>query len=254
MDIPLLTSATIGLLGSAHCAGMCGGIVGAISSGRRQAGEKPLRSVLPYHLTYNAGRIVSYSVAGAIVGFLGSQSTKISPQVAVPAGELIAGVFMIALGFYLTGWQRAIAWLENLGRHLWKYVQPLGARFLPVRSPAHAFGVGLVWGWLPCGLVYSALALALVSASTADGALLMVAFGLGTLPALLAMGGAYDALQAFVRSPAVRTTAGVAIMLLGAYTSVSAMLGTSRHHGQAPGEHSAIKHHGERTVQPSRHG
>ncbi len=225
VDLSFLTALTIGLLGSTHCIGMCGGIVGALNAGLPQTHRQSRGMQTVYHITYNAGRILSYSVAGAIAGLIGAQSTRLALDVVLPAGELIGGLFLIALGLYLAGWNRAIAWIENLGQYIWKYIQPLGKRFLPVKSPLHAFGLGLVWGWLPCGLVYSVLALSMLSASPAQGALLMLGFGLGTLPMLLAMGRASEFLRRLVRKPVIRKLAGVAVIGLGVYTAASVVTG-----------------------------
>ncbi|MDP6572458.1 MAG: sulfite exporter TauE/SafE family protein [Rhodospirillales bacterium] len=233
MDLSILTALTIGFLGSTHCIGMCGGIVGALNTGLPQTHRQSRFSQIAYHFTYNAGRILSYSVAGAIAGLLGAQSTRIPLGVVYPVGELIAGLVMIALGLYLAGWWRAIARVENAGQYIWKYIQPLGKRFLPVKTPMHALGLGLVWGWLPCGLVYSALALSMVSASPLPGALLMLGFGLGTLPMLLTMGGAYEHLRGMVRNPIMLRLAGVTVILFGAYTSLTSLIGHggTGHHG-----------------------
>lgn len=222
MQLSFFTALTIGFLGSTHCVGMCGGIVGALNAGLndelpRHRGQ-PRFPRFAYHFVYNAGRILSYSVAGAIAGLAGAQSAKIPLGLALPVGGVIAGLFMIALGLYLAGWWPAFAGVEKAGQYVWKYIQPLGKTLLPVKSPLHALGLGLVWGWLPCGLVYSALALALLSASPTQGALLMLGFGLGTLPMLLAMGRAYEYLGRAARKPVVRRLAGVAVILFGVYT------------------------------------
>lgn len=236
MDLSLLAALTIGFLGSTHCIGMCGGIVGALNTGTPRTLRQSRFSRIAYHFNYNAGRILSYSVAGAIAGLIGAQSTRMSLGVVVPVGELVAGLIMIALGLYLTGWSRIIARMEYAGQYTWKYIQPLGKRFLPVNTPMHAFGLGLIWGWLPCGLVYSALALSMLSASPSRGALLMLGFGLGTLPVLLMMGGAFEHLRGVVRSPTVRRLAGVAIIVVGVYTSVTAVIGHA--HQPSPDGHS----------------
>mgnify|MGYP002630953388 CR=1 FL=1 len=230
MDPTFITALTLGLLGSTHCIGMCGGIVGTISSGgASRDGGRP-RSGIGYHLTYNAGRIASYSFAGALAGVIGAQSTRFSPELALPLGEMVAGLFMIAAGAYLFGWTRSVSWIEKIGNGVWRHIRPIGARFLPVKSPMHAFGLGLVWGWLPCGLVYSALVLAALSGSPQRGALMMLGFGLGTLPSLLVVGGAYDFLKATLRRPVVRQIAGGFVMVLGVYTSASALTGDGHHH------------------------
>lgn len=231
MQLSFLTALTIGFLGSAHCVGMCGGIVGALNTGLNTGLPRhPGQSRFPrfsYHFLYNAGRLLSYSVAGALAGLAGAQSAKIPLGLALPVGGVIAGSFMVALGLYLAGWWPAFAGVEKAGQYVWKYIRPLGKNLLPAKSPLHAFGLGLVWGWLPCGLVYSALALAMLSASAAQGAVLMLGFGLGTLPMLLAMGGAYEYLGRAARNPIVRRLAGVAVILFGVYT----LLTVGRGHG-----------------------
>jgi sulfite exporter TauE/SafE len=184
-----------------------------------------------YHLTYNAGRILSYTFAGAVAGLIGAQASRISLTGAVPIGTLIAGLFMIALGFYISGWWRVLIALEKAGQHIWKYIEPLGRRFLPVQTPAHAFGLGLVWGWLPCSLVYSALALSMISASPHRGALLMLGFGLGTLPVLLVIGNLTEHFQKLIRHPALRRVTGACVILFGAYTCLTAFGEQGHLHG-----------------------
>lgn len=222
MQLSFLTALTIGFLGSTHCVGMCGGIVGGLNDGlNERLPRHPGQSWYPrfaYHFVYNAGRLLSYSVAGTLAGLAGAQSAKIPLGLALPVGGVIAGLFMVALGLYLAGWWPAFARIENTGQYVWKYIQPLGRNLLPVKSSRHAFGLGLVWGWLPCGLVYSALALAMLSASPAQGALLMLGFGVGTLPMLLVMGQAYKYLGCGARKPVVRRLAGIAVILFGVYT------------------------------------
>lgn len=200
----------VGLLGGAHCVGMCGGIVGALSLGA------PGRWRL--HLAYNIGRIASYAVAGAVVGTLGAASLGFDGQVPVRlALYLLANLMLVALGLYLLGVTRALAFTERAGQHLWRRLQPLTRRFLPVRSVAQAFPLGLLWGWLPCGLVYSALASALTAGSAGRGALLMLAFGLGTLPNLLLAGMLLSRLNEFVRRPLVRALSGLLVLGFGLY-------------------------------------
>lgn len=189
---------------------MCGGIVGALSLGA------PARwSML---LSYNSGRILSYGVAGAIAGALGAASMGLEGQVPV---RLIlfffANLMLVALGLYLLGMTRTLAFTERAGQHLWRVIQPLTKRFLPVRTVAQAFPLGLLWGWLPCGLVYSALASSLTAGSPGRGALMMLAFGLGTLPNLLLAGILFARLNEFVRRPAVRMFSGLLVLGFGLY-------------------------------------
>jgi len=203
----------VGLLGGVHCAGMCGGIVGALTLGLPQG--KGIDQ-MPFHLGYNGGRILSYTVAGGIMGGLGLLLAEFSSlDRAQHILLIIAGIFMILLGLYLAGWWRILVRLEEIGGPVWKRLEPLGRRFMPVRTVLQAFSLGLIWGWLPCGLVYSALIWAVSAGGILHGALLMLAFGLGTLPNLLLMGAAAGALQKFIRRPWVKSVAGLLVMLFG---------------------------------------
>jgi len=244
LELTFYTALLIGLLGSTHCIGMCGGIVGALNVGLPQSGHPTHRSRLAHHVTYNAGRILSYTCAGALAGLIGAQATRISPGSVLPVGSVIAGLFMIALGLYLAGWWPAFGGIEKFGLHLWRFIEPARRRLLPARTPLHVFGLGLVWGWLPCGLVYSALALALVSASARQGAWLMLGFGLGTLPMLLAMGHLAGHLRKLAQYPVIRLIAGAIILMFGAYTCVTAFSDRGHHH-HAHASHDITKHHAE---------
>ena len=198
----------VGLLGGTHCIGMCGGIVGALSIGG------PARTAL--HLAYNAGRILSYGVAGALAGGLGGASLVLGGQLPLRlALFVLANLMLVALGLYLMGVTRALAFSERFGQRLWRHVQPLSRRYLPARHVAQAFPLGLLWGWLPCGLVYSALITALTSGSALRGAGLMLAFGAGTLPNLLLAGLLAVRMRAYAAKPAVRLSAGLLVLAYG---------------------------------------
>ncbi len=199
----------VGLLGGTHCVGMCGGIVGALSVGA----SRPA-----LHLAYNGGRIVSYALAGAIAGAAGAATFALPGEGQLTARTLLAlaaNAMLIALGLYLMGVTRALAFSERLGQKLWLRVQPLSRRFLPARTLAQAFPLGLVWGWLPCGLVYSALVTAMTSGSAAGGAAAMLAFGAGTLPNLLLAGLVAGRFRAYAALPAVRIGAGLLVLAFG---------------------------------------
>jgi sulfite exporter TauE/SafE len=206
----------IGLLGGTHCVGMCGGIVSALTMGG------PPRFIL--HLAYNSGRIISYALAGAIAGGLGGLSLILSGQLPLRiALYVLANLMLVALGFYLIGITQALAFTERFGKRLWVHLQPLGKRYLPAQTVAQAFPLGLVWGWLPCGLVYSALATALTSGSALHGAGLMLAFGLGTLPNLLLAGLLAVRLRAYAALPAVRWMAGLLVLGFGVWGLLGAL-------------------------------
>lgn len=218
MTDPLsLTSAFfIGLLGSAHCFGMCGGIVNALSMALPE-NKRRVTQALPILLLYNIGRIISYCLAGALLGAIGWWLFTTGKQ-AGPALRVFAGVMMIAMGLYLAGWWRGLVYLEKVGGYLWKYLQPIGNRLIPVRSPWQALLLGFVWGWLPCGLVYSTLTLSISAADWRYSTLIMLSFGLGTLPALLFTGALAHKLRFWIQSQVVRNVAGLLVMGFGMWT------------------------------------
>jgi sulfite exporter TauE/SafE len=210
-----------GLFGGVHCFGMCGGIVGALTlvvpSGDKEQDKK--NSTFIISLGYNIGRISGYIMAGAIVGFLGSTLIDLTGiQTTKQVLAVVASLFMIALGLYLAGIWNGIAKIENIGSVLWKHIQPLTQRFIPVKSFQQAVPLGFLWGWLPCGLVYTALIWTLSAGGAIEGALIMLAFGLGTLPNLLAMGVIATRLSQWINNPKVRLIAGMLVILMGILT------------------------------------
>jgi sulfite exporter TauE/SafE len=214
-----LSAALVGLLGGVHCVGMCGGIVGALGLGLPESARRRFGAALPFLLAYNAGRIGSYAIAGAFMGALGVFALEMTAlQHAQLALQALAGLFMIGLGLYLGGWWFGLARLERMGGGLWRHLEPIGRRLLPVRSTGQALLFGVVWGWLPCGLVYSVLLWSLSAGSPGDGALLMVSFGLGTLPTLLTMGAFAARLAHFTRRIGVRRVAGALVLGFGLLT------------------------------------
>ena len=159
----------VGLLGGTHCIGMCGGIVGALSSGLSLDVQVSRRRLFTAQLAYNTGRISSYTLAGVLLGLFGQQLGEWGSPGGFPVGRIVAGVIMILFGIYLAGWWHSLLFLEKAGAYLWKCIEPLGRRYIPVHGAGQAYLLGLVWGWLPCGMVYAVLALALASGSALDG-------------------------------------------------------------------------------------
>jgi sulfite exporter TauE/SafE len=209
-DIDLLSAFVVGLLGGVHCAGMCGGIVGALSFGTQNPRN------LPILLAYNSGRILSYTLAGALMGTLGFYFSGLLPvQTAQRVLLTFAGVFLVLMGLYLAGWSSALSRVERAGGHLWRRIEPLGRGLLPVRSVRQGVLLGMLWGWLPCGLVYSALVWTVSAGGALEGAALMLAFGLGTLPNLLLMGVAAAQVNRWVCNPVVRAVAGTLVVGFG---------------------------------------
>jgi len=214
----LVSAMLVGLLGGVHCLGMCGGVVGALTFGLPVSVQRQWWRMMSHQLAYNLGRISSYALAGALFGFLGSRLVSLAQF--LPLQQLlqvIAGLFMVMLGLYLAGVWNGITAIERLGGRLWSRLQPLAQKLTPVRSLPQAYLYGLVWGWLPCGLVYSMLIWALAAGSALQGAALMVAFGLGTLPNLMLMGVFAFFFTRLARNPWVRRSAGALVMLFGLY-------------------------------------
>jgi sulfite exporter TauE/SafE len=210
---PLLISAFIlGLLGGGHCLGMCGGLMGALTLAipAEQRGRR-----LQLLLGYNLGRILSYATAGLLLG-LGGWALANSP--AATAMRVVAALLLIAMGLYLAGWWSGLTRIEALGKGLWHFIQPVTRRFMPVRGLPQALALGALWGWLPCGLVYSTLLWAASQGDALDSALLMLAFGLGTWPVLLATGLAAERITALLRRRGVRIAGGLLVILFGLWT------------------------------------
>lgn len=226
--IGLLPVFLVGLLGSVHCAGMCGGIVAALSAPgqARRAFPAPVRTVgaatfawpaaATHVAAYNAGRLASYAIAGALAGGLAGGLGRLAglPLLQV-AGYWAANLMLVALGLYLIDAWRGLAWLERGGRVLWRRVAPMLAVLKPFDSPGRLFAAGALWGWLPCGMVYSVLVTAMLSGSAPGGAAVMLAFGLGTLPMLAAIGMAGVRLRTVLQLRAVRAACGLLVLGFG---------------------------------------
>lgn len=226
MNDPVITISSaflIGLLGGVHCVGMCGGIMNALSFAMPDQGSAKSRTFLTL-LLYNMGRIASYSLAGFMIGGL---SMLLQGPVGIlgPGLRIFAGVMMIAMGLYLAGWWRGLVHLESLGNHLiWRHLQPYGKRLMPVRRPWQALVLGTLWGWLPCGLVYSTLTLAGSIGNGAQAALIMLSFGFGTLPAMILTGAFANRLKSWIQNTAVRNIAAILVMGFGIWTMAPPLL------------------------------
>jgi hypothetical protein len=199
----------LGLASGVHCVGMCGGIVTAFTAPQPLV---PGRGMWRMQLAFNSGRIASYAAAGVLAGLAGAGAYAIAAAPAQAALAAAANLMLVLIGLYLAGVSGAATWIERLGAPLWRRLQPLALRLRP-----HSFAAGAVWGWLPCGLVYGALAAAAATGSPARGALAMLAFGLGTLPWLLAAGMAAVRLRGWVSQRAFRVAAGSLVLGFGAW-------------------------------------
>ncbi len=218
----------LGLAGAGHCLGMCGGIAAALNLG----GERRLSLTLSYH----AGRIASYTLLGALLGLLTGSVDIAAWTIAL---RYLAGVLLVAMGLYIADWWRGILVLERAGARLWQPVQRLSSRLLPLHHPLQAAALGLCWGMMPCGLIYSSLAWAATAQSAAQSALLMFCFGLGTLPAMLATSFGAAHAQAFLRRRGLKLLIALLLIAAGLWTLylVSAHAGHLHWTGAAADSH-----------------
>jgi sulfite exporter TauE/SafE len=242
-----------GLAGSGHCLAMCGGVAGALAV-RAHGADAGLGSRVSLALVYNVARIVSYAVAGALAGLLGRALVAAIDVAAMSlALRVVAGAVMVAAaGRLLFGW-RLLDPLEAAGSGLWRRVMPWASGRTRSRNTlAGATALGLAWGWLPCGLTYSMLLLAATTADATMGALVMAAFGLGTLPAMVTATVAFDrAARALSRKATLRTTAGALLLVFGAWTAGNAVYHAVVHGGHAGG--AGAVHSEPQTDAPHRH-
>ena len=170
IEFSLFAALLAGLLGGVHCVGMCGGIVAAFSF-RPDGSAPPFR----LHLAYNAGRVMSYTVFGALAGGLGGALTVAKFIPVQTLLYVVAQIVMILLGLYLAGLSQSVLVFERAGGVIWRRVKPLFQKLIPVTTAPRAIIAGMAWGWLPCGLVYSVLVSALATGNAAYGAALMLA-------------------------------------------------------------------------------
>ncbi|WP_241505804.1 sulfite exporter TauE/SafE family protein [Parahaliea mediterranea] len=227
----LLAAFTVGLAGAGHCLGMCGGISAALGLG---GAAKPAITT-----AYHGGRLLSYTVLGAGAGLLAGAPDFAAWTLAL---RYIAALLLIAMGLYIGNWWRGLQWLERAGARLWQPLQRLAAPLLPLRSPRQALALGLCWGMMPCGLIYSALALAATRQSAAEGAATMLSFGAGTLPAMLLVSLGATRLQALLRSRGMQRAIALLLIAGGAW-SLAITAAHSGHLLTAASEEAAHHHH-----------
>lgn len=230
-ELSFIAALLVGLMGSSHCLGMCGGIVNALNMGSNVNPGAGRQTLFRHQLGYNAGRIFSYVLVGLLAGSVGAgiSQTGVNPGI----GKFIAALFMIALGLYLANWWRGLVVLERAGARLWRYIEPIGRRLYPIRNSGQAFLLGMVWGWLPCGLVYAVVAWSLATTDALQGALLMLGFGLGTLPAMLLAGSLLNRVRDWMRMPALRALAGGCVIVFGLYSAYGSLGGPHAQHRHA---------------------
>jgi sulfite exporter TauE/SafE len=251
-ELSVLAVFLTGLLGGVHCAGMCGGIVSALG----MINQKPLARTLAIPVTvvgspagrshsqrhavsaftavaaYNLGRVLTYTVLGALVGGAGSIAWLLQSVLPVQqAAFFFSNLLLILMGLYVVGFKRIGVWVESLGKRLWQFVRPAATAQLTGAGFANSVLAGSLWGLVPCGMVYAVLSTALVSGSWQRGALLMLVFGLGTLPNLMLLGLSGQWLARASRNRQVRLVAGSLITAFGVLGIIHLGMMVSGSHG-----------------------
>lgn len=202
----MATALLMGLAGAGHCIGMCGGIASAIGLSSQN------RRALP--LAYHSGRVASYALIGAA---LGAAASTIQMDLWRLLLRYAAALMLIAMGLYTANWWLGLRRLESVGSRLWQPIQKLTRPLLPAKHPHQAFLLGTAWGFLPCGLIYSALAWSSTQADPINSALLMALFGVGTLPAMLTASLGAQWLTRWLNSVWVRRSMGAALIAWGLF-------------------------------------
>ncbi|MES9882700.1 MAG: sulfite exporter TauE/SafE family protein [Sedimenticola sp.] len=219
MDLSLPLAFTVGLFSTLHCIGMCGGIMGALSYGLPSEIRQNSSSFLLFLVAYNGGRVISYGLAGALLGWLGGGLlSALGDGLGHRWLQWLAALMMVLIGLHVAGWLPKLAQVERIGVPLWRRLEPLGRSLMPVQKLSKALLYGFIWGWLPCGLVYTMLLSTATKVGPVSGALYMVAFGLGTLPAVVATGVLTGRLYGLARNPYLKVVVGLTIILIGLLT------------------------------------
>jgi uncharacterized protein len=221
IDISYLGAFLVGLMGAGHCLSMCGGIIGALSLSLPVEPKKKWFTQTRWKMMccYHSGRISSYILAGILVASLTQFIAHLFEVKSLLLGlRLFAGVLMIAIGFYFLRWWSGIKYLEYSGKKIWKHIEPHAKKSMQLSSKKKSFIAGSLWGWLPCGLVYSALTWALASGDPIEGGVFMGLFGLGTLPGLLVLGTLATQIKHWIEHPWFRTISALFMMSFGCHT------------------------------------
>ena len=238
MELDLLAAFTLGLFSTVHCLGMCGGIITALSLGLPDKLQQDKRRFAALICCYNLGRVLSYSLAGALAGVFGLLLLDlIGNDIGHYALRLLAGLMLVLIGLHIGGWISALRKLEGVGNKLWQLIRPIGRWFLPVDNLYKALLMGSLWGWLPCGLVYSVLLWSATSGDPVSGTLTMFCFGLGTLPGMITAGLFSNSLQQLALRANIRKIFATVIIVFGL---ISPWLNVSH---QAHETSSSVQHH-----------
>ena len=216
MEVNYLVAISLGLFSTVHCLGMCGGIITALSLGLPEKIKQDRTRFTTLVCAYNLGRICSYTVAGALAGIFGHIILgPIQNNTGHYVLRILAGLILVLLGLHIAGWISAIRRIEGMGNRVWQVIRPIGGYFLPVDSIPKALLMGCIWGWLPCGMVYSVLLWSATSVDPVVATLCMISFGLGTLPGMIGAGLLSNSLQRFFSRANIRKVFAVIIICFG---------------------------------------
>ena len=228
-----LAAFSMGLFGSPHCLGMCGGIVTAFGLSMQHVSDSKKNGLI---LTYHLGRLISYSLLGLIASLVGvaifqSIMSNSAPRIVLGAVLVLIGLAMLGLPLFNQ--------LEKVGMRFWQSLAPIRKKVFPIDSFGKALFAGLLWGFLPCGLVYGALMMAIAGNNITTGAALMFVFGLGTMPMLIATQKTVGMLQSSIKNFRLRQINGVIMMLSGLAVIFIPMM---MHHNHSQGSHNQGSH------------
>ncbi len=229
MGPDLLAAFMLGLAGSTHCLTMCGGVHSVLALNKQPSangsvvasslGGEAISNVAMFSL----GRVLSYGLAGLALGSV-SHVLQLAAPAMVPWARLLSGLLLLALAFYAGRWWMGLGRVEKLASIFWKAIQPATASLFPPRSGSGALGLGALWGWIPCGMVYSALAWAVLAGPPLHASMLMLFFGLGTLPAMLSAGALSRGLADVLEKSAVRNAGAMLLLCFALWTIVDSAL------------------------------
>jgi len=223
-----LVALLMGLFSSLHCLGMCGSIIGSLTLSLRREIREQKSLLMPFVFSYNLGRVASYSLGGLLAGLAHHVlSMPLEEGHGHRILQIVSALIMAGAGLHIAGWFPRFAYIEKAGGLIWKRIEPYGRRLIPVETLPKAFVFGMIWGWLPCGLVYAALALAATTGDVVRSTFTMLAFGVGTLPAVMGVGIMTSLMVRLSNMKKFRQAAGVtliALALLAAFPWLNPMV------------------------------
>ncbi len=226
-----LVAFVMGLISSLHCIGMCGSIIGTLTLSLSPEIRHNKITLCTFVLNYNLGRISSYAIAGALIGLLQLLlNLPFSQGHGHRVLQLLSALIMAGAGLYIAGWFARFAYVEKIGIWFWKKIEPFGRSLMPIKTRFHALLFGMIWGWLPCGLVYSALAVSATAGDSLKSSFTMLAFGLGTLPAVMGVGIMTSILTKLSRMNHFKQLVGLFMIILALLAAIPELNPMRLHH------------------------